>query len=125
MDIILDKSQTASLANIFRVSASILSWDAIETPKRISIVSMSVDHHTSGVISDSALYIIFFYSFIVQSWYIPSLHQKYSVGWNRTVERGFLSRPFACSLRFIGVALESTLKGFVGGGTGFPCSLII
>eukprot|EP01036_Dinobryon_divergens_P032366 gene32366-41935_t len=86
---------------MFRVPSSILSWDAIETPNRLSIVSMSVDHHTSG------------------SWYMRSLHQKNSVGWNRTVERGFLSRPFACSIRFIGVALESTLKGFVDGGTGY------
>ena len=102
----MDKSQSPTVAEMFRVPSSLLSWDAIETPNRLSIVSMSVDHHTSG------------------SWYMRSLHQKYSLGWNRTVERGFLVRPFACSIRFIGVALESTLKGFVDGGTG-TCSWLV
>ena len=55
----------------------------------------------------------------IKSWYLPSLHQKHSLGWNRTISKGFLSRPYSCNIRFIGVGLESTLKGFVGGGTGY------
>jgi hypothetical protein len=50
---------------------------------------------------------------------MPALHEKHSVGWNRSTERGFLGRPSACALRFLGVALESTLAASTGGGGGF------
>lgn len=62
---------------------------------------MVVDHHSEG------------------SWYIPSLHHKYSIGWNITIKKGFLSRPYACNIRFFGMGLESTLSGFEDGGFGY------
>ena len=83
------------------VPASVINWDMIETHGRFSLLSMSVEHNNDG------------------AWYIPSLHDKYSAGWNRSTQAGFLSRPHACGLRFYGVGLESTLQGFVEGGTGY------
>lgn len=62
---------------------------------------MQVDHHNEGM------------------WYMPSLHAKGSIGYNRTIEKGFNNKPYGCSIRFTGVALESTLKGFQTGGTGY------
>lgn len=82
---------------------SIAKWALIEAGKSFSIVSLSVDHHRDGM------------------WYVPALHHIYSSGWNRTFyERGFSTRPYACSLRFFGLALEEpNLQGFVEGGTGY------
>jgi hypothetical protein len=47
---------------------SVLRFDNVTTQGRFSIISMQVDHH-----SDTR-------------WMIPSFHNKYSAGWNRTVE---------------------------------------
>jgi hypothetical protein len=84
-----------------KFDASITKWDFIDTKRKFTILSMSVDHHSDG------------------SWYIPSLHDKFSIGWNRTVEKGFMNRPNACVIRFYGLALESAFFGFEDGGTGF------
>lgn len=84
-----------------KFDASISKWDYIDAKKKFTILSMVVDHHSDG------------------SWYIPSLHDKYSIGWNRTVEKGYMNRPNACVIRFYGVALASTLVGFEEGGTGY------
>ena len=87
----------------FNVStpSSVTTWNTIDAPKRIAITSIVVDHHSDG------------------SWHVPSLHEKYSVGWNRTVQLPNIHRPFACNVRLYGMALESTLKGFEKGGTGY------
>eukprot|EP01034_Spumella_vulgaris_P034029 gene34029-41965_t len=62
---------------------------------------MVVDHHSDG------------------SWYLQALHEKNSIGWNRTTSYQFSNRPFACNIRFLAVGLESTLKGYETGGTGY------
>ncbi len=86
---------------------SLKSWTILDgrpnaKKNTFSVVSMVVDHHSEG------------------SWYVPSLHDKYSIGWNRTVGRGFLTRPYACNIRFLGVGFEqSTLNGFTDGGGGY------
>ena len=80
---------------------SVLRWASIDEPKKFSLTSMVVDHHSQG------------------SWYIPAFHDKFSAGWNHTANRGFSSHPFSCSVRFIGIALESTMKGYIRGGTGY------
>jgi hypothetical protein len=59
---------------------------------------MRVDHHADS------------------PWYVPALHEKHSFGWNRTRELGFSNRPYACSLRFMGAAFESTLEKYKEGG---------
>lgn len=83
------------------ISASITNWNMVTSPRRFSITSMVVDHHSDG------------------SWFLPSFHERDSIGWNRTLLRGKLQRPFACTIRFYAIGLESTLKGFVRGGTGY------
>lgn len=85
----------------FKIKPSIKSWDTIETPKKFTITSMVVDHHSDG------------------SWYLQSYHEKYSIGWNRTSRNQFLTRPYACNIRFVGVGLESTLTNFQTTGTGY------
>jgi hypothetical protein len=91
-----------NISAFFKVPPSVSQWNTLEDGQYgISILSMRVDHH-----SDSP-------------WYIPTLHNRHSAGWNRTRESGFNTRPYACSLRFIGVGLESTLEGFQQGGTGY------
>jgi len=84
---------------------SLKSWTILDSQKSsrlFSVVTMTVDHHSDG------------------SWFIPALHSKYSIGWNRSASRGFLDRPFACNIRFIGTALEwNTLQGYEGGGGGY------
>ncbi len=84
-----------------RMPASVSSWESVEVPKRFSITSMTIDHHSEG------------------PWYQPALHMKDSVGWNRTVESGHTLKPIACTVRIFGVGLESTLEGFQDGGTGY------
>lgn len=87
-----------------KLQPTIAKWDFIDdksSTKKISLLSMVVDHHSDG------------------SWYMPSLHEKFSVGWNRSVEKGYLTRPHACNIRFYGVGLASTLSEFEDGGTGF------
>lgn len=83
------------------ITSSIAKWDMIDADKKFSILSMHVDHHSDG------------------SWYVPSMHDKFSVGWNRSTEKGFLEKPNACNLRFYGVGLETTFSGFEDGGTGY------
>lgn len=51
-------------------------------------------------------------------WYIPSFHDRYSAGWNRTTKLAFNQRPFACHIRMYAIGLESRMKGFITGGTG-------
>lgn len=93
---------TQEIVRNYKIKPSIKSWDSVDTPKRFSITSMVVDHHSDG------------------SWYLDSLHEKHSIGWNRTTRNQFLTRPFACNIRFVGVGLEATtLKGFETGGTGY------
>ena len=45
-------STDQTLEKMFTVKPSITSWDTIETPKRISLVSMAIEHHSDGVISN-------------------------------------------------------------------------
>jgi hypothetical protein len=64
-----------SFANYFRTLPSVETWENIEKSKRFTILSMNVDHH-----SDT-------------SWYMPALHAKDSIGYNRTIhQRGFTNR---------------------------------
>lgn len=83
------------------VPASVISWDTVESKRRFSLLTVAVDHN------------------IDSTWYIPSLHDKFSAGWNRSVEAGFLNRPHACGIRFFGVGLEKSLEGYIAGGTGY------
>jgi hypothetical protein len=90
-----------SLSTFFKITPSIKKWNTVDTPKRFAINSMVVDHSSSG------------------NWFIKSLHEKYSIGWNRTQEMAFSRSPIACNIRFFGVGLEQTLEGFQTGGTGY------
>ena len=83
------------------VPSSVRKWNFIHESKKFSVTTMHIDHHSDG------------------SWYIPSLHEKYSAGWNRTVSSGFLLRPYSCNIRFYAIGLASTLENFVDGGTGY------
>lgn len=81
---------------------SISRWENIDMKGHFSVISMHVDHHFES------------------NWYVPALHDKHSVGWNRTVhETQSGRRPYSCTLRFLGVALESTLQGYERGGSGY------
>ncbi len=51
-------------------------------------------------------------------WYIPSYHERYSAGWNRTTNLPFLNRPGGCHIRMYGIAVESKFQAFAQGGTG-------
>ena len=84
-----------------RIFPSVLTYDKVDKPGRVTFLSMVVDNHNEG------------------SWYVPAQHNKFSPGWNRTVNQGFLTKPHACEIRFIGIGLESTLQGYVRGGTGY------
>eukprot|EP00605_Chrysophyceae_sp_TOSAG23-4_P000234 GSChrysophyteH1.ASY1.ANO1.271.1 assembled CDS len=53
------------------------------------------------------------------SWHVPSLHDMYSPGWNRTFAAMKMLRPHACTLKFYAMGLESTLEKFMNGGTGY------
>ena len=108
LDTMFDASTTSNehifnISSFFKIPPSISTWHTLDSGGTygLSILSMRVDHH-----SDS-------------SWYIPALHAKHSYGWNRTRELGFSNRPYACSLKFMGVGFESTLEGFQRGGTGY------
>lgn len=96
-----DVNVSEVVTSTFHIRPSLKSWDTIDTPKKFTITSMVVDHHSDG------------------SWYLQALHEKYSIGWNRTTKNSFLTRPFACNIRFIGVGFEATLAGFETGGTGY------
>eukprot|EP01041_Mallomonas_annulata_P010662 gene10662-22255_t len=80
---------------------SITNWDLLQSPDRFTLTSFYLDHNVDT------------------KWYIPSFHRKYSAGWNRSVSKGFLLRPYSCTVRLFGVGLQSTLTGFENGGTGF------
>jgi hypothetical protein len=92
---------SATILNTFRIKPTVKTWNSIDTSKHISLISMVVDHHSDA------------------SWYLQALHEKYSIGWNRTNSYQFLARPFACNIRFLAVAFESTLTGYETGGTGY------
>jgi hypothetical protein len=94
---------TFNISHFFKIPPSISEWRTIDTSfNTVTILSMSVDHHNDA------------------SWFIPSLHTKHSIGWNRTRELyGFSTRPYACSLRFYGMALETVLEGYQEGGSGY------
>jgi hypothetical protein len=83
------------------IPSSVVYWDILTEPKKISILSAVVEHRHDG------------------NWYVPSLHQKYSIGWNRSVAKGHLNRPSACNIRFYGIGLHSTLKGYTQGGSAY------
>lgn len=96
------KKNSFNISKFFKYPPSIAEWHTVDTAATtVTILSMSVDHHADS------------------PWYIPSLHEKYSIGWNRTREYGFSTRPYACSLRFFGIALESVLEGYQQGGSGY------
>jgi len=80
---------------------SISKFDNVDTPGRFSLISMVVENHRDV------------------PWYVPSFHERYSAGWNRTTSLGFMLRPYACHLRFYGVGLEETMEGFQYGGSGY------
>ena len=84
-----------------RLFPTVLQFDRVDKAGRFSLLSVLVNHAAET------------------PWYVPSLHHKFSVGWNRTVNRGFLNKPHACEFRFVGIALEKTLAGYVRGGTGY------
>ena len=81
--------------------SSVLYWDPIEAPGKFSLLTVVVEHRNDG------------------NWYIPSLHEKNSVGWNRSTSKGHLNRPTACNIRFYGIGLASTLSKFTKSGSGF------
>eukprot|EP01040_Poterioochromonas_malhamensis_P016800 gene16800-19162_t len=96
------KKNSFNISKFFKYPPSIAEWHTVDTAATtVTILSMSVDHHADS------------------PWYIPALHDKYSIGWNRTREYGFSTRPYACSLRFFGIALESVLEGYQQGGNGY------
>jgi hypothetical protein len=101
-------SRSDSFDYLYQISSndiiphSLYKWQIIEKGNTFSIVSMHVDHHFDS------------------TWYVPSLHSKYSIGWNKTYfDRAFHQRPFACGIKLFGVALESNLEGFQNGGSGY------
>lgn len=57
------------LTMIYQVIPSVLKWDTVEKSGKFSLTTMVVDHHSVG------------------PWHVPSLHEKFSVGWNRTFNR--------------------------------------
>jgi hypothetical protein len=96
-----EMNSSVTITSTFRIKPTLKLWDSVDTSKHVSLTSMVVDHHSDG------------------SWYLQSLHEKYSIGWNRTVVNQFSTRPFGCNIRFLALALESTLKGYETGGTGY------
>jgi hypothetical protein len=80
---------------------SVTKCNRLSISKKFSILSLKVDHNTEG------------------PWYIPSLHDKYSIGWNRTIAEGFLNRPYSCTLRMYGISLEETASEHKYGGSGY------
>jgi hypothetical protein len=98
----IDSFAGPKLESFFKITPSLKSWNIVDTSQRFNIISMSVDHSSQS------------------SWFMPSLHEKYSAGWNRSVHSSqFSNMPIACNIRFFGVGLESTLEGFQTGGTGY------
>lgn len=91
----------SKLNTYFRGTPSVKSWNTVDIPRRFAITSMVVDHSSNG------------------NWFMPSLHQKYSSGWNRTHQTQYSNSPIACNVRFFGTGLEATLNGFQLGGTGY------
>jgi hypothetical protein len=83
------------------IPSSVIYWDVVNEPKKITILSAVVEHRHDG------------------NWFIPSLHTKYSIGWNRSVSKGYLNRPSACNIRFYGIGLYSTLEKYANGGSGY------
>ena len=87
--------------SFFKYPPTVRKWNTIDTPNRFSIISITVDHS------------------IESKWYMKSLHERYSYGWNRTnLNKHFSGIPHACTIRLFGIGLESTLDGYIDGGTG-------
>jgi hypothetical protein len=80
---------------------TLTKWNLIDEKDKISLTSYTIQHSNEG------------------PWYVPSYHNKYSYGWNRTIESGYLNSPMACNLRFFGIGLETTLEKYKYGGTGY------
>ena len=80
---------------------SVFGYDMVDKKGAFSILSMNMEHHTDG------------------SWVVPSLHNRGSAGWNRTLIKGNLMRPYACTIQIYALGLESILKDFMRGGTGY------
>lgn len=81
---------------------SMRQWDSIDMKGHFSVMSVHVDHHFES------------------NWHIPALHERMADGSNHSERNSHAGqRPYACTLRFFGVALESTLKGFENGGSGY------
>ena len=93
--------QKHSRAHNISTTRSVTHWNLIDEPGKISVSSMSVEHHADS------------------SWHVPSFHDKYSAGWNRTIWKEKATRPYACTVRFYALGLETTLKGYMEGGTGY------
>ena len=60
-------------------------FETIDKDKHFSVLSMSLSHHSDG------------------SWVVPSLHNRGSAGWNRTMIKGNLMRPYACTIQLYGL----------------------
>lgn len=84
-----------------KLPSSLIKWSYVHEHKRFAVTSLVVDHQTDS------------------PWYIPSLHDKDSIGWKRMAQRGFSNRPFACNIRMTALGLASTLEGYHQGGSGY------
>jgi hypothetical protein len=83
------------------LTKSVTKTNKIDEPGKFSVISMHLQHHADT------------------SWHVPSLHDKYSWGWNRTFVNEKMLRPHACTLKFYAMGLESTVEDFMAGGTGY------
>lgn len=94
------------LKNNDMVSPSIKLWQPLKMTKRdtgsgksFAVLSLHVYNSNEG------------------TWYIPSRHEKYGAGWNRSMSYSN-TRPDTCCVQFYGIALENDLEGYLNGGTG-------
>lgn len=92
---------SSSVVSHFKHPPSVKRWDTVDTPGKLSIISIAVDHGEQS------------------GWYLRSMHEKYSVGWNRTLEKPSLNSPIACSIRLFGLGMEASLRDHLLGGTGY------
>ena len=89
-----------------KLSPSIKRWQPLRTTENgnsndqnFAVMSMHVYNSNEG------------------TWYIPSRHEKYSAGWNRSVSSSN-TRSDTCNIQFYGVALQNGLEDYLNGGTG-------
>lgn len=90
-----------TLHSFFKVHPSVNDWIDIDVAGKFTILTMHVDHHQES------------------NWHVNSLHDIGSIGWNRTQTQEGIHRPYACTLKFFGTALESNMANFLHGGTGY------